>query len=582
MDASKLKEFRDGARAIEDYIISLNRWEKNIKEEDKKLMEICAQQRNHDLSEEFPIRSKARELLMSEGKREEVEKKDPMKSVIGGKSKINAYDYAAWDKYDADAAAEEVDKFTPNQNIKSLSSDSTPSSNLKQTRQISSTEPPASTDEAKIKALKLKDEGNELFSAGKYADAIKVYSTGLSLDSSNHILYANRAMAYIKLEDGRAAERDCNVCISLCPDYLKAYLRRGVARLLQDKLQLALEDYNKVLTVEPFNKDAKFHVSQIEQKLASVKQTSKPPSSHENKSSFEILAANRSQKPLTKVDIIELNKESQVPPFTRAMISPSTRAQDTAALTSHQRVDPAATSSNENISTSEVIRVETHPNSPIANIPTSPTTEAKAVNFSEKQFIEPDSCSRICKSEHDAQCEPMTKSSQLKCVESEPLAESFSKFTQESASPQIFVATSDSLQKSEESKLPLPSVPRTSHQFMTVWARLVSASPDLALQWLQQSMKASLLRKFELETECIGSLVQQLLRLRKAVQESSDASYVDTFVIALTESRGFDLQVLFLEETRKNDFLELLELMEASQRSLPAKLVALKQAIISP
>lgn len=47
----------------------------------------------------------------------------------------------------------------------------------------------------------LYSQGNSLLNSGKLRDAIDVYSKGIKLDCSNHILYANRAMAYIKIKE---------------------------------------------------------------------------------------------------------------------------------------------------------------------------------------------------------------------------------------------------------------------------------------------------------------------------------------------------------------------------------------------
>lgn len=53
-----------------------------------------------------------------------------------------------------------------------------------------------------------------------------------------------------------AAEVDCSQSIVLDPTYVKAYARRGTARHLMGKLEEAKKDFQRVLSLEPANKQA--------------------------------------------------------------------------------------------------------------------------------------------------------------------------------------------------------------------------------------------------------------------------------------------------------------------------------------
>lgn len=72
-------------------------------------------------------------------------------------------------------------------------------------------------------------QGNRLFKAGRFSDALACYSRSLAL-SPTSIAYANRAMAALKLEEYSEAEEDCTQAINLDKHYVKAYSRRGRAR----------------------------------------------------------------------------------------------------------------------------------------------------------------------------------------------------------------------------------------------------------------------------------------------------------------------------------------------------------------
>lgn len=110
-------------------------------------------------------------------------------------------------------------------------------------------------------ALKLK--GNAAFKAGNYAEAASFYSQGLDKAPRNAVLRANRAMAYLKTGEFKAAEEDCTACLQLDGRNVKALLRRGTARAFLGELHTAYEDFEAVLVLEPNNKDARAEVERL-------------------------------------------------------------------------------------------------------------------------------------------------------------------------------------------------------------------------------------------------------------------------------------------------------------------------------
>ncbi|KAJ8301131.1 hypothetical protein KUTeg_020118 [Tegillarca granosa] len=142
----------------------------------------------------------------------------------------------------------------------------------------------------KQQALIEKDRGNELFKKGDYSSAIEAYTRGMTLDPTNPLLSANRAMALLKQEKYAAAELDCVTALSLDPLYVKAYLRRGSARFGLKKFTEAKEDFEKELSKEKM-------VAQTEPSASPdtgiVYPITKPP--HE-----------RSKKPLRRIEVEEV------------------------------------------------------------------------------------------------------------------------------------------------------------------------------------------------------------------------------------------------------------------------------------
>ena len=180
--------------------------------------------------------------------------------------------------------------------------------------------------------LRLKEAGNECLKNQKYEEAIKHYSAAMALDSNYHILPANRGMAYLKQNSFKKAEQDCGKAVSLDPTYIKGYLRRGTARLELGKLQLAREDYQKVLQLEPHNPQAKMSLERIrleEAKRARLKAAQKktdqlasqntsvqtPGATTDPSKVSEKPAHLRSQKPLKKISAVQVRNDEELERF---------------------------------------------------------------------------------------------------------------------------------------------------------------------------------------------------------------------------------------------------------------------------
>lgn len=74
-----------------------------------------------------------------------------------------------------------------------------------------------------------KKEGNAAFSAGKYAEAVMLFSQAIEVDGGNHVLYSNRSAAYASLKEYERALEDASKTIEIKPDWAKGYSRKGAA-----------------------------------------------------------------------------------------------------------------------------------------------------------------------------------------------------------------------------------------------------------------------------------------------------------------------------------------------------------------
>lgn len=71
--------------------------------------------------------------------------------------------------------------------------------------------------------------GNDLFKSERYTEACAAYGEGLRLDSSNAVLYCNRAACWYKLRQWEKSVDDCDQALHIQANYTKALLRRAAS-----------------------------------------------------------------------------------------------------------------------------------------------------------------------------------------------------------------------------------------------------------------------------------------------------------------------------------------------------------------
>ncbi|KAG2452889.1 hypothetical protein HYH02_002233 [Chlamydomonas schloesseri] len=123
------------------------------------------------------------------------------------------------------------------------------------------------------RAERFKGRGNELFKAGKFADALTEYSKAINEHPDNPVYYNNRAMACLKIFRFEQAEEDCNRALRFDlkeADKAKALLRRATARSALQKYPEAEKDLRAVLAVEPNNRQAREDLQHLQQMKADM------------------------------------------------------------------------------------------------------------------------------------------------------------------------------------------------------------------------------------------------------------------------------------------------------------------------
>ena len=117
--------------------------------------------------------------------------------------------------------------------------------------------------EAYINPEKAEEENakaNELYKAGKFPDALKVYDEAIKRNPKLPKYYTNRAQCYIKLMEFYQAIRDCENAIKLDPKTLKAYQKKANCHFITKeyhKVLQTIDEGQKLFPVDPELKQMK-------------------------------------------------------------------------------------------------------------------------------------------------------------------------------------------------------------------------------------------------------------------------------------------------------------------------------------
>ncbi|XP_034255584.1 tetratricopeptide repeat protein 1 [Thrips palmi] len=120
----------------------------------------------------------------------------------------------------------------------------------------------------KNEAEDVKEKGNQQFKLGEFRESAISYTLALrtcplSYSNERSKLYSNRAASKMKLGLSKSAIEDCNQAVELNPTFMRALLRRAHLLETADKLDEALEDYKKILELDPGHTDANVAVRRL-------------------------------------------------------------------------------------------------------------------------------------------------------------------------------------------------------------------------------------------------------------------------------------------------------------------------------
>ena len=89
---------------------------------------------------------------------------------------------------------------------------------------------------------------------GQLELAIESYTMVLGLEPNSTAaceVYNNRGLVYLDKDDFELAIQDFNTVITLQPEFIPAYVNRAAAYLRRGQVDLAIEDYTSVIRLDP-------------------------------------------------------------------------------------------------------------------------------------------------------------------------------------------------------------------------------------------------------------------------------------------------------------------------------------------
>jgi len=139
-------------------------------------------------------------------------------------------------------------------------------------------------------SVKRKNDGNTLYAAQKYFRAIKKYKKALDfLDNDQNFTeddkkkakifrlpsHLNCAVCMVKTGQFRGAIEQTNKALEIDSTNIKALFRKGLAFASLDEWANAEENFNKVLELEPDNKDAKLEIAKMKRRKVDTEKQAK-------------------------------------------------------------------------------------------------------------------------------------------------------------------------------------------------------------------------------------------------------------------------------------------------------------------
>ncbi|KAH8363304.1 hypothetical protein KR084_008010 [Drosophila pseudotakahashii] len=255
-------------------------WTDAVKSKDSALNELKKSKQKLDLPSVRKLSKIELEKQSTETSKPVVKAESQPKAKIKD-DRIKSTDYQKWDKYDPDEEILRMDLAEERNNEQAEQKISTYQKSTKENElenekgslyeRLQTQLKNLSQVEREQFAERHRYKGNEYFKAKEYANAIEEYNCSILYDPENAVhAYNNRAVSHIKLKKYFSAVSDCQACLQLDPQNIKAHLRMADALNADGKHLESLSIYKKLLELEPDNSVAKKSVEHLTSLLGEV------------------------------------------------------------------------------------------------------------------------------------------------------------------------------------------------------------------------------------------------------------------------------------------------------------------------
>ncbi|KAJ8978743.1 hypothetical protein NQ317_003276 [Molorchus minor] len=167
--------------------------------------------------------------------------------VRNREKRISSINYSAWDKYDPDTEILKMELAEEKEKMGVIEKQKRP----KPKKSVSFNKYPTEA-EAVYASNREKEKGNEFFKAGDYDEALQCYTNSISSKPCVNNLN-NRAVTYLKLKQYELALEDCDRVLTIERDNVKAYTRKGEALEKLERYQEALDCAEFAVQKDPNN-----------------------------------------------------------------------------------------------------------------------------------------------------------------------------------------------------------------------------------------------------------------------------------------------------------------------------------------